>query len=248
MADKWSAMLGQLVAHKKKFGTTDVSSRDPDQARLGRWVAAQRHKRRKGKLSPERIRKLNAAGMIWSPGEISWTAMFMLLKRFAAAEGHCNIPEHYPENQRLASWAHNQRYRKRRGELLLERRKKLEGIGFQWSIYKEKKRSRRTGAASAIEEAFVLPSARMRPEERLYMLKQGMYVQFNGGGRKPETLMRYERTNGELPPYIPLPRVETVFYIGEEPMVAAHKWRGSGGLPRPVLDYVNENGCLPRHS
>jgi hypothetical protein len=255
MADRWSAMLEKFVAYRKRFGTADVSSRDSEHARLGRWVAAQRHKNLKGLLSAVRAQKLTAAGMIWSPGETGWAKKFDQLKKFARREGHCNIPEHYPPNQSLASWAHNQRYRKRRNELSAERAEKLASIGFLWAIYLEKKKRRKRPAMkkrfaippSAAEDALVLPDARSRrmPEERLYRLRQGSYVQFSGKGSMPEQLVRIEKLNKELPPYIPLPRFETTFRIGDETDYASFSWPGKGPLPREVMDYVNENDCLP---
>jgi hypothetical protein len=251
MADKWSAMLGELAAYRKRFGNADVSSRDSEHARLGRWVAAQRHKRRKGLLSAARIRGLNSAGMEWSPGDTVWMEMFGQLAEFAKREGHCNIPEQYPPNQRLASWSHNQRYRKRRGDLSAERREKMESIGFQWAIYRGKKRPARREKSIAVvaaEDPVVHVARARKPEERLYRLKQGVYVQFNGEGRLPEPLARFERQNGELPPYIPLPRLEATFYMGEESGGRPLTWSGSGPLPPQVLEYVRENGCLPRHN
>jgi hypothetical protein len=254
MADKWSAMLEELVAYRKRFGTTDVSSRNATYARLGRWIAAQRHKRRRGSLARDRIRRLNAAGMLWSPGDEIWQGMFRQLKEFAKREGHCNIPEHYAPNQKLASWAHNQRYRKRKGELSRDRRQTLESIGFQWSIYRERKSSGKARASAQSRSQPVVAPVPPPPvlprlsEERLYRLRHGMCIQFNGKGKLPEALARYEKQNNELPPYIPLPRGETTFYVGEEGAARPCKWRGTGALPAQVLEYVNENGCLPRHT
>lgn len=254
MADKWSAMLGEFVAYRKRFGTSDVSSRDSEFAKLGRWVAAQRHKHRKGVLPTVRVRRLTQAGMLWDPGDAAWMERFDQIKKFARSAGHCNIPEHYPANQGLASWAHNQRYRKRRGELSPERSEKLESIGFKWAIYMGKKRPARKKrlvvAPVRTESQLVLPDAlpARRMEERLYRLRQGVYVQFSGKGEMPESLARFERVNKELPPYIPLPRFESTFQIGDETDYISLKWPGNGPLPKEVLAYVNENGCLPRHT
>lgn len=255
MADRWSAMLEQLVAYRNNFGTTDVSSRDSNHARLGRWIAAQRHRRRKGLISAARVRKLNEAGMVWSPGDDVWLEMLKQLREFSHREGHCNIPEHYPPNQRLASWAHNQRYRKRRGDLAPDRAAKLEKIGFKWAIYRARRRTVRKGLVprpSASETGSLLPPAPLRrTEERLYRLRQGVYVQYSGNGKMPESLVRQERLNGELPPYIPLPRVETTFHIqdgDDESETLSLSWSGKGPLPQRVLEYVRENGCLPRHT
>jgi hypothetical protein len=248
-------MLGVLVEYRKRFGSTNVATRDGEHARLGRWVAAQRHKYRKGLLSPSRVRKLNGVGMVWEPGESVWAEMFEQLKKFARRKRSSDIPENYPPNQKLATWAHSQRYLKRRGRLSSDRRAKLESIGFKWAIYGTKKKcpsKKKREASPRRTSEFTLAPHGARParrvEERLYRLRRGVYIQFSGKDEMPESLARFEKMNGEMPPYIPLPRFETTFHVGDDESSVKFKWQGSGPLPREVLDYVNENGCLPRHA
>jgi len=246
MADKWDAMLERLAAFRKRFGHCDASTRDPRNAVLGRWVAAQRHKRKRDRLTPAQIARLDAVGLVWSPVANVWEVMFGQLRAYASKHGDCNIPEHYAPNQKLASWAHSQRHRKCKGLLSTERQKRLETIGFQWSVYKGVSKIK---AKREIPSVKAFPAAaQRRPEERLYCLRQGAYVQFNGLGSPPDSLRRYLAQRGEMPPYIPLPRWPLEFNVGEGFGVRKLAWPGNGPLPADVLTYVQENGCLPRHN
>jgi len=84
-------------------------------------------------------------------------------------------------------------------------------------------------------------------EERLYCLRWNSYVQYDGNGAVPEALDRYiDEHDGNLPPYIPLPRKPVEFC----PIAGARtaSWPGSGPLPASVLQYVLEHGALPRNT
>jgi hypothetical protein len=238
-------MLERLAAYRKRFGHCNVSTRDPRHAVLGRWVAAQRHKRKKGRLPAGQVGKLDAVGLTWSPVSDVWESLFSQLEAYAAENGHCNIPEHYPRNQKLASWAHSQRHRRRKGLLPSDRQKRLEAIGFQWAVYKGTNKGKPKREPQ--EPKSVLAAAPSRPEERLYCLRQGAYVQFNGEGAIPDALRRFVSLRGEMPPYIPLPRTPLAFLIGEGFGSRKMAWSGTGPLPPEVLHFVEENGCLPRH-
>ena len=97
------------------------------------------------------------------------------------------------------------------------------------------------------------PSA--EPEQRLYFVSSGVYVQYGGKGKKPKELERYiEAHGGEFPPYFPLTKKATHFYVGSlflgENYTEQRKiyWDGKGPLPAEILEYVKENGTIPRHT
>lgn len=84
-------------------------------------------------------------------------------------------------------------------------------------------------------------------EERLYCLKWNSYVQYDGIGPIPPELAEYIGSHdGDLPPYIPLPRRPVEF----RPVAGAGTtaWPGHGPLPGSVLQYVMEHGSLPRNT
>jgi hypothetical protein len=78
---------------------------------LGRWVSMNRHFRKSGKLSEERISRLDAIGFSWNPHEERWRKWFDQLKRFHADRGHTAVSKTYrtEEGSRLRFWVNEQR-------------------------------------------------------------------------------------------------------------------------------------------
>jgi hypothetical protein len=247
MTPAWEKSCRDLLAYREKHGHCNVPTGDSSCVQLGRWVAAQRHKRRRGDLSPEEIERLDEAQFEWDPTENAWATMFGRLKAYASQRGDCNLPEHYPEDQKLANWVHSQRHKRRKGVLPEDREKKLSSIGFCWSVYTGKTKPT---AADAVAAKSASPMERTEyDEEKLYCLRQGVYVQHNGKGELPAALVKFMQVNGgEMPAYIPLPHRPTIFIVGDgywkDRMCP---WPGKGPLPGAVLEYVAENGHLPRH-
>jgi hypothetical protein len=64
--EAWDAMFGALQAFVKKHGHCNVSRHGPAGEKLINWVQNQRHRRKAGKLSPARVRKLEALGFVWA--------------------------------------------------------------------------------------------------------------------------------------------------------------------------------------
>jgi len=86
--------------------------------------------------------------------------------------------------------------------------------------------------------------------ERLFFVSAGRYVQYSGEGEYPHAVELWKKYhNGELPPFMPLPGHAVEFHVDEEwGGRYVIPWSGSGPLPEPVLDYIQENGVLPRHT
>ena len=61
-----------------------------------------------------------------------WESRYCELSEFKAVHGHCNVPDSWPENLRLARWVMTQRQMHRKGELSQNRVQRLEAIGFIW--------------------------------------------------------------------------------------------------------------------
>jgi hypothetical protein len=64
--DFWAEKLGQLVEYKDQTGSVNPP-REGDTKLLACWVDRQRRAGRKGKLTTERVRKLNEVGFVWDP-------------------------------------------------------------------------------------------------------------------------------------------------------------------------------------
>jgi Helicase associated domain len=98
---------------------------------LGKWVTRQRII--KDTLPVERRRRLESLRFVWDQFEFAWEKGFTSLKQFKAREKHCRVPRAHEEGTfRLGTWVVNQR--NRRDALSLERRRKLDSIGFIWRL------------------------------------------------------------------------------------------------------------------
>lgn len=98
--------------------------------RLSTWCHTQRQARKNGKLTKERIRKLEAIGFVWEQDwDEEWRKSFDKLTKFYHIHGRW--PKSTEGN--LGSWCSTQRKMYKQGFLLEERRRALEKIGFPWS-------------------------------------------------------------------------------------------------------------------
>ncbi|MCR4289339.1 MAG: Helicase associated domain protein [Candidatus Scalindua sp.] len=131
---RWAEMFGVLKEYRAKHGDCNVPFEWPDK-QLYRWVHNQRTFYRKGKLSEDRIERLEDIGFVWSMelGGQRWTEMFGVLKEYKAKHGDCNVPQHWTDSQ-LYRWVHSQRTFYRKGKLSEDRIERLEDIGFVWSM------------------------------------------------------------------------------------------------------------------
>ena len=81
----------------------------------------------------DRREKLEALGFEWNTLTSAWDRGLAALERFKVREGHCRVPAGYlAGTYRLGSWVKNQRNRKVR--IPIERRQKLEELGFEWDL------------------------------------------------------------------------------------------------------------------
>jgi hypothetical protein len=103
--------------------------------RLGAWAGVQRVAYNDGRLSDERIARLEALpGWVWKPLDTAWEAGYAALKQFADREGHTFVPQtHLEDGYRLGPWANTQRNFRSNGRLLKERAARLEALpGWEW--------------------------------------------------------------------------------------------------------------------
>ena len=61
-----------------------------------------------GRLTDERIRRLEELGFVWSLRD-DWQKHYNELKEYKAEHGHCNVPARYAKNRRLGIWVSAQR-------------------------------------------------------------------------------------------------------------------------------------------
>lgn len=99
-----------------------------------------------GRLTDDRIRRLEGLGFIWSLRD-DWQKHYEELMEYKKEHGHCNVPARYAKNRRLGIWvsAQRQQYKqlnaamdgnkpRRSAPLTLERINLLNLLGFTWTI------------------------------------------------------------------------------------------------------------------
>eukprot|EP00978_Attheya_sp_CCMP212_P012188 scaffold30346_cov52-Attheya_sp.AAC.1 len=136
----WDVQFQELLDFKKIEGHTNVPQKSGP---LGIWVETQRTQYRlwnEGKHSTftiERSVKLEGIGFRFKLHE-HWDVRFQELVDLKKINGHTNVPE---RSGPLGIWVGNQRYQyrllkeRKDSSLTIERREKLEGIGFQFKLY-----------------------------------------------------------------------------------------------------------------
>lgn len=152
-------LLRALRDYRKRFGDCLVSSKWKEDPSLGRWVLTLRERREAGLLGAPLVAKLDTLGFQWErarkgppgvPGgrayvpnrdniNARWEAQFQNLLAFLAAHGHTRVPRGRrggEGNHQLALWIMIQREKQRNGEILPERKARLDAIGFDWEPHK----------------------------------------------------------------------------------------------------------------
>ncbi|MCX6981027.1 MAG: Helicase associated domain protein [Verrucomicrobia bacterium] len=83
-------------------------------------------------ISLETLRDSITTACVEMLGE-NWDERFGQLEAFREKQGHCNVPDRFPENPSLGKWVRWQRFN--RSELAPERIARLEQIGFDWDPF-----------------------------------------------------------------------------------------------------------------
>ena len=124
--DFWYGLLQKL--QKREGHVRPVSTHKEAGLNLGQWVIAQRAN--KGKLSPERIARLDKLGFSWDPLAEDWEINFSALERFKQRKGHCRVAHRSQNYGSLGTWVMTQRADK--DKLSTEQIERLNQLGFSW--------------------------------------------------------------------------------------------------------------------
>ena len=127
---KWEAGFSELLQYKAEHGDANVPKSWP--SRLASWVAVQREFHKKGKLLPERKKRLDDIGFEWNVHDSKWDAFYKELLEYKVQHGDTKVPINWSTD--LGQWVRSQRVAKKSGKLSLERRDRLAEIGFVWNI------------------------------------------------------------------------------------------------------------------
>jgi hypothetical protein len=144
----WQQRFNELANYRKIYGHCDVSQNCGEDTKLANWVATQRGQYRdyqgqegkKSPMTPFRIQELESLGFF------PWEFRLRELADYRKIHGHCNVPQDYSENTRLANWVTTQRDTYR---LHLEGKtspltpfhiQELDGLGFEWKPHNSHKK------------------------------------------------------------------------------------------------------------
>jgi Helicase associated domain len=128
----WERRFRELELFKAREGHGNIPQDYPENPQLGSWLSNQRQFKRRGTLSQDRINRLEGLGVVWDTLDTAWEKRFRELAAFKAREGHCNVPQSYPDNPQLGRWLSKQRGLKGEGTLLPDRIDRLERLGVIW--------------------------------------------------------------------------------------------------------------------
>lgn len=247
----WERMLKALSEYSVTFGNCNVPADFDRNPSLGRWVSAQRHKKKVGELSTSRVKDLEELGFIWCPADKNWEQMFRLLCEFKEKHQNCDVPTSVESHKVLSRWVHKQRLRCRNGDISQAQKERLDEIGFSWtSNGRDEKNPVPMGEKANGNRKINGDALFTKFSEKLYSLGNGVWVQHDGNGQKSDTLEAYIAAHGgQEPPFIPLPTHPVEFHFGPVEIDSMKlQWEGSGPLPSLVMEFVRENGTLPRHA
>ena len=130
LAEAWETKFAALERFKQREGhVRPVSTHKEAGLNLAQWVIAQRAN--KGKLSPERIARLDKLGFSWDPLAEDWETHYAALEKFRQREGNVRPKQgHQEDGLNLGWWVVTQRRRK--NKLLPDRIARLDQLGFVW--------------------------------------------------------------------------------------------------------------------
>ncbi len=179
--DQWDEMYSQLVAFYETNGHLIVTAKKNT---LGTWICRQRAHRRRGKLSQDRIDRLNKLPFSWSGIDVElealqehgwddapinfyfreWQAKLKGLMEFKERFGHMEVGRGY--NETLNVWVFRQRKQYAMGTLREERVARLNSVGFPWEMKPRKGKklnSRSSEDGKAMPEEHGFPSGQHDP-------------------------------------------------------------------------------------
>ena len=132
--DEWLELVRK---YKEQYGNLLVPSKYVTETgkSLGKWIVSQRQNYDMGKLSIDKIKKLESIGMVWKI-ILDWNEMYELAEEYYKKNGNLLIRRSYvaKNGERLGVWiATNRRYYAAK-KLPKEKQEKLEAIGMVWKL------------------------------------------------------------------------------------------------------------------
>ncbi|MDA7896086.1 Helicase associated domain protein [bacterium] len=130
----WETQFRKLKEFQTQYGHCRVPP-SWDEG-LNRWILTNRQSKKKGKLSTERLNRLEQLGFIWEAHQQAWETQFEKLLTYKKEYGDCLVPDKWVTDMTLAHWVGNQRQRRKKKTINRDRIKRLDEIGFVWDTKK----------------------------------------------------------------------------------------------------------------
>jgi len=190
---RWAATYQKAVAFHHEHGHLDIPATLAGNKRnaLGEWIVRQRKYRRDGILAEDRIRRLDAIGMIWEHRGVAWQKKLDALTAYQREHGDTLVPQrHVQDGVKLGVWVSQMRAKYASGKLPTDRIADLEQAGMVWRVNDHPMRARALKAAAAFH----------REHDHLDVPHDTRYDGVPLGAWLAR--QRDARTAGELPPHI----------------------------------------------
>ncbi len=130
----WRENYLALIQFKERFGHCRVPQKWKENRKLATWVHTQRNRRKFGQLQADRVEALDKLGFNWTADVATWEDRFKQLCEYKERFGHTRVPVDWSENLKLGAWVVHQRQTRRLKEIRAEYERRLNEIGFEWTI------------------------------------------------------------------------------------------------------------------
>jgi hypothetical protein len=138
----WEFMFGLLERFVAREGSSQVPQNHIEKGfKLGNWTGSRRVEGRAGRLSADRIERLEALpGWTWHVIDERWEVAFSCLEEFARRYGNCRVPQDLVvDGLGLGSWVSNQKTQYRSGRIPSDRIQRLEALpGWTWNLIEDR--------------------------------------------------------------------------------------------------------------
>ena len=131
-ANSWDFNFELLKEYAEKYHAFPDGNTSYEGVLIGKWANQQRALNNQGKLSKERVKKLNSICFPWNVNEASWQMYFEELKSITESLGHFpKKTEFGADKTNLYAWVTTQKNKYRNGTLEEDKAQKLIAIGCE---------------------------------------------------------------------------------------------------------------------
>lgn len=138
----WNYKYELAKAYYQEYGDLHIPSnyiaKDENKSHLGEWIRYNRQLYSNGRLSKERITKLNGIGMIWDVYETLWDEKYLIAKAYYKEFGNLKVSQNLNYHEcNLGAWIDWQRQARKgnvRNALSDRRIKLLDEIDMIWNV------------------------------------------------------------------------------------------------------------------